>query len=414
MDDRDFGYKLSQIVGACKRWVLLTLVFIVIGTNTNCSGDFRAQEYLKISTSCGETKTLTKPELFELVEANHHKSEANPQIRCPGFFAVIDGSDSKNAFEKTRFINNNCNREFPSEREPEIPPPSLSKDEWIAKLIDQVDGGHIDQWVDLMSDGSLWPTRYHRSSTNNEVGQWIVNEFKKLMPASRTDIVVRLVDHENTPQKSVEVIIPGSGVSDKYIVLGGHLDSIHQTNSGGNPDARAPGADDNASGIAILLETFRVLMTSEFRPQKTLVFYGYAAEEIGLVGSQEIARSYSNEGKQVVGVMQIDMAMYSSSGSSKIRFVSDYTSKNLTELAQGLAQDYLGLEVELMKCGYGCSDHASWNKYSFPSFMPAEDEMGASVSRIHSASDMNDSKMNPSYAAKFSQLALAFVVSMDE
>ena len=155
-------------------------------------------------------------------------------------------------------------------------------------------------------------------------------------------------------------------------------------------------------------------MVQDFKPKKTVVFYGYAAEEIGLVGSQEIAKSYSTEGKKVSGVMQIDMAMFTTGDTSKIRLISDYTSQNLTQLAQELAEDFLEMEVSLVRCGYACSDHASWTKYSFPSFMPAEEQMGSSVSRIHSTSDINDGNLNAAYSAKFSQLALAFIVSVDE
>ena len=263
-----------------------------------------------------------------------------------------------------------------------------------------------------MSDGSQWPTRYHGSSYANTVSSWIANEFSELA-GDRQDVTVQLVSHSNTQQNSVEVIIQGSDSSnEEYIILGGHLDSIHKQTSNLNPNSRSPGADDNASGIGTLLEVFRVLMATHYVPKKTLVFYGYAAEEIGLVGSQEIAAAYANAEKKVKGVMQIDMAMYSSANPNSIQFVTDYTSANLTQLATTLSENYLDMSVSTMRCGYACSDHASWTKYNYPSFMPAEHQVDSSISRIHTTNDIVDSKLDATYAAKFSQLALAFIVAM--
>jgi leucyl aminopeptidase len=64
----------------------------------------------------------------------------------------------------------------------------------------------------------------------------------------------------------------------------------------GGASAKAPGADDNASGIATITETIRVLMSNGFQPKKTLKFMAYAAEEVGLLGSKEIANDFKKKG----------------------------------------------------------------------------------------------------------------------
>lgn len=351
---------------------------------------------------------------------HNHKPSAATMVKCPGFFAVLDDvpKESPAGLQKLSADLNNCNKEFPPNHEPSIPNNTQTKDEKIRDIITKPVGSNIANWVTAMSDGSNWPTRYHNSSYANTVSQWIAGEFEKLAgdraTAANADVHIRLVDHRNTNQKSVEVRIDGTEASNdpEFVILGGHLDSIHSQTSRFNPDSRSPGADDNASGISILLETFRVLMAEDYRPKKPIVFYGYAAEEIGLVGSQEIANSYRNDNKTVLGVMQIDMAMYSTTNTNTIRLLRDYTSNNLTNLAQGLAEDYIGLTVESMTCGYACSDHASWSQVNYPAFMPAEDQFRDSAGRIHTSNDLVDGEMSGEYAKKFSQLALAYIISL--
>ncbi len=88
--------------------------------------------------------------------------------------------------------------------------------------------------------------------------------------------------------------------SDEVLIFGGHIDST----APGMPTGRAPGADDDASGSAVVLEMFRILTSSGFVPAKTIEFHGYAAEEVGLRGSQEIAAAYRAAGKSVIGMVR--------------------------------------------------------------------------------------------------------------
>jgi leucyl aminopeptidase len=65
--------------------------------------------------------------------------------------------------------------------------------------------------------------------------------------------------------------------------------------------------DDDASGLACVLEIFRVLMESSYRPKRTVQFMAYAAEEAGLLGSKDIARAYHRQGVNVVAMLQMEM-----------------------------------------------------------------------------------------------------------
>ena len=68
-------------------------------------------------------------------------------------------------------------------------------------------------------------------------------------------------------------------------MLGAHQDSVN----GARATGRAPGADDDASGVASLSEVIRVALANDYRPLRTVKFMAYAAEEVGLRGSADIA-----------------------------------------------------------------------------------------------------------------------------
>ena len=205
--------------------------------------------------------------------------------------------------------------------------------------------------------------------------------------------------------------IPGTSLADEVVVLGGHLDSIAA--GSGNPDFLAPGADDNASGIAVLSEVIRVAMSAGFFPQRTVQFMGYAAEEVGLVGSQDIAADYAAAGTDVVAVLQLDMTDYFGSVED-MAFLSDYTDATLTGFLGELVDTY---QPELLwtttACGYGCSDHASWHLQGFPASMSFEARFGQHNPAIHTTSDtLATLGNNVDHAYKFARLALAFMVEI--
>lgn len=83
------------------------------------------------------------------------------------------------------------------------------------------------------------------------------------------------------------------------------MDSI---NLNSPASGRAPGSDDDGTGTVNLLEAFRVLLAGGFRPTDPVEFHWYAAEEVGLVGSQAVATNYKNAGVKVKAFMQLDMS----------------------------------------------------------------------------------------------------------
>lgn len=375
----------------------------------------RVFDEISISTACGSSQKVSQDEMFELIHEAHDRN-SDQRIRCPGFFAELDESGVGNLGIRQKQLSqaNSCNINGPLNDKATLGESKSTRgqDDLIRELVAKTDSQKIMQNMIVLSDGTLGPTRYHASSNPRRTPQWIMEQFQK-MANGRTDIHIRLVEHKRTAQPSVEAIIEGVGPDkDKFVIVGGHEDSINGSSSHAFVDSSAPGADDNASGVATVLETFRVLAESGIKPNASIAFYTYAAEEIGLVGSQEIARSYADAGKEVLGVVQIDMSAYSSGPVDEFTFVTDFTSSTLTATAANIAIKYLGMKVSYDTCGYACSDHASWTRYNFRSILPAEKEVWASAKRIHTVRDKVDSLVKPTYAEKFSKLCIALALTL--
>ena len=142
------------------------------------------------------------------------------------------------------------------------------------------------------------------------------------------------------------------------MIVGAHQDSVGSTSAG-----RSPGADDNGSGTVTILEAFRILAESKFKPKNTLEFHWYAGEEGGLLGSAGIFANYKSSAKTVLAFLNQDMTGYSPAGKPVV--YTDYTNAALTTYLRLIVTQYTGIVPLTSTCGYGCSDHASGTSNGF-------------------------------------------------
>jgi leucyl aminopeptidase len=249
-----------------------------------------------------------------------------------------------------------------------------------------------------------WTTRRYNVQTGADAANWLKTQWTN-MAVGRTDISVALFTHTWT-QPSVIATITGTTLPNEVVVLGGHLDSINQSSSTG----AAPGADDDASGVASITEAFRVAIANGYKPARTVKFMAYAGEEVGLYGSAAIANSFQSSGVNVVGVMQLDMTNYKGSAYD-FGMVTDNTNATLNSFTTSLMSTYLpGTTYTNITCGYACSDHASWNSAGYPATMPFEATMTTDNPQIHTSGDtLTYTGGTATNSVKFAKLAVAFL-----
>ncbi|WP_447586493.1 M20/M25/M40 family metallo-hydrolase [Pseudoxanthomonas mexicana] len=281
----------------------------------------------------------------------------------------------------------------------------------------------VGRWLPQVQEQRLYDTinhlsryrnRYYASSHGRTSAEWIRDHWQS-MAAGRSDVTTELFTACSTcsTQPSVILTIRGWDLPDEVVVLGAHLDSING-NTRNDPNQLAPGADDDASGIATLIETLRIALADGWQPRRTVKFMGYAAEEVGLRGSNAIAQSFRAGGVNVVSVLQVDMTNYKSGAVTDMKLISDYSNTDLKNFFVTLFDTYLapmGLTRSNTACGYACSDHASWTNAGYPAAMMFEaGDPGGSFPYIHTPYDtlatMGESAQ---HSVKFTQFALAYL-----
>jgi leucyl aminopeptidase len=277
----------------------------------------------------------------------------------------------------------------------------------VTPLLSQMQASNIGQTI---IDLSSFVNRYYTTTGGVNGSNWIKNKWQTLA-TGHSNVTVEQFTHAGWPQKSVILTMQGSDNASEVVILGGHEDSINL--SGNTETTVAPGADDDASGIASLTEAIRVMLASNYQPRRTIKFIAYAAEEVGLKGSSEIANKFKADGVNVVGVMQLDMTNYK--GSAKdIYLFTDYTNAAQNAFVSNLITTYQPtLTVGTDSCGYGCSDHASWHAQGYPTSMPFETTMSESNPKIHGVGDTYAfTGSQATHALKFGRLATSFAVEL--
>lgn len=284
---------------------------------------------------------------------------------------------------------------------------TIDQDALVNQCLGLVNPENIEETIlDLVAYG----TRFHTKPQAEQAVLDMKTKWEALVAAAgRTDISFRIVNHVNTPMPSLIMTIQGSESPDEYVIVGGHIDSITwNTND-------APGADDNASGIASITEMIRVLLDVNYKPLRTVEFMAYAAEEIGLVGSDEIAQEYYNDDKNVIAYVQFDMTNYNGSVNDIYIIEDQYTSNELNLYLIELLEHYNSTGTHALTygssaCNYGCSDHASWKERGYLASFPFEASFNDSNPFIHTPNDEYNVSGSSDHAAKFTKLGLEFII----
>lgn len=260
-------------------------------------------------------------------------------------------------------------------------------------------------WNDLDTLTSF-PNRAPNSATGMKAAEWFKNQAEGLaLSAKRSDIKVEFIKTGNFyKQPSVVVTIPGTDPSLDGVLVGGHFDTLA---------GDMPGADDDGTGAVTVLETMRTILTSGTSFKRTLYFAWYSAEEQGLVGSKFVARYFKEKKIPLVGALQLDMTGYQAKPENKIYIVDDYVDASLSKFVSDLAVNYAKVEVAHTKCGYACSDHASWTANGYRSAMPFETQFGKDSPYIHTK---NDTMTNVSleHMNRFAIIGISFAGELAE
>jgi hypothetical protein len=207
---------------------------------------------------------------------------------------------------------------------------------------------------------------------------------------------------------NVIAIQQGTEYPDEYIVCGCHFDSFAYQSSQGEP-----GADDNATGTAGILETARILSQHKFK--RSIIYCSFTAEECGLDGSARYALQCKNEGMNIIGYFNIDMSGYLQSGSDiHIDLIHPTSATPLANYYKNITTIYFpGLPVtSYPNLPGGDSDHTSFNQNGYMGIFPFEDSNNHSP-YIHTPNDKIGPSVNtPEQVKIFTQANVASIATL--
>jgi leucyl aminopeptidase len=289
----------------------------------------------------------------------------------------------------------------------------LSQDATVKEVLAEAS---VDKLRQTVAHLVTYNNRYYLSETGRASILWYAQQFKDIAAAARRDDV-EVVLQEHRPitdpraQPTLIVRIKGQGpLASERIIVGTPGDCINSTTGMRTINDPCPGADDNASGMAVVLESYRVLIAKGIKPARTLEFMAYAGEELGLIGAHYVAESYKVHNVDVAAVLQLEGTM-GPGIDPKIALVSDYTHKDVSEFLGRIIQKHLDVPFVMSACNYGCSDHAAWRIRNFPVGFPFSEIIGNDNPRAHTPNDTIDT-VSFVHGMRFTRITLAFLIEL--
>jgi hypothetical protein len=201
-------------------------------------------------------------------------------------------------------------------------------DNEISAMVASVDGQRMHADVRRLAE---FGTRHSLSDTKSEtrgIGaatRWLKKRFEEIAPAAKGRLEVRLHDYvapkgqripKPWPMQNVIATLRGTatGPAARAIVISGHLDS--RATDVMNATIDAPGANDDASGVSVVLEACRALAPYSF--EATVVFAAVTGEEQGLFGSSALVQKLNADGLRVEAMLTNDIVGASRSASGRV------------------------------------------------------------------------------------------------
>jgi hypothetical protein len=194
---------------------------------------------------------------------------------------------------------------------------SSQTDARIYDIINAISSERIEKDIRTLANFGTRNTFSDTVSTTRGIGaarRWIKSEFDKISKDCKNCLTVSYQkdyvttnDGERIPKDTwivnVVAIQKGTKYSNRYIIMTGDIDSRNSDTMDFTTDA--PGANDNATGMAGTIEAARVL--SKYQFENSIIYLGLAGEEQGLFGGKGFAEFAKKNNWEIIGVFNNDM-----------------------------------------------------------------------------------------------------------
>ncbi|KAK9895213.1 Zn-dependent exopeptidase [Cystobasidium minutum MCA 4210] len=278
----------------------------------------------------------------------------------------------------------------------------------VDAILQDVDPDVIEKDVRHLTgeDGqSVWTTRHSFTEGGQKAGEWIKHSVEQEASGN-----CQYFHHEEGFNPNVICSFEGTEHPDELVILGAHYDS-----RGTFGYVRAPGGDDDASGVSALLSLARLFKSFNVQLKRTVVLAFFSGEEQGLLGSKAYARSLKDGDKKVRFMLQADMLGYHASGEPMQLALPDrFDTIQARWLVGNLSMTYVP-ELQVGTTPACCSDHQSFDEQGFVSTWVFERNGPIADPKYHNSEDLSD---RPGYDFKqissIAKVMLATVLNVAE
>ncbi|MCC7433163.1 MAG: M28 family metallopeptidase [Methanoregulaceae archaeon] len=291
----------------------------------------------------------------------------------------------------------------------------------IPDLTQQVSPDRLRQVVQKLSS---YNTRNTLSETLKEAAAWLAEEYRKIEGVEAELMEYTLPRGRRVPEdrKVLQVVATTKGTTDHWVGVGGHLDSLNLSVDAAT--GFAPGANDDASGVALALEMARAI--APLKLAHNGVYVGFTGEEQGLHGARALAKRFKSEARALDAFLNNDTVGSSSNKAGqkddgRVRVFSDEStvenpntgSRDLARFIEWITRDRVekfGIKLVFRKDRFGRGgDHTPFHEegYSAVRFIEVHEE----YSRQHTPDDLIE-HMDFNYLANVARMNLLAMASL--
>ena len=266
----------------------------------------------------------------------------------------------------------------------------------IPDMVAQVSPERLRSDIQALQD---FKTRYASTPQCEAAGAFILQRFRALGLDAEFDPFTFAAIHQS---RNVLAVIPGSVDPGRMVLACAHYDSTSS-----NRLVAAPGADDNASGTAAILELARILGESKF--DFSIGLLCVSAEEWGLYGSAHYARQARQQDAGLIAVVNLDMIAYPGAQQRELDVIGNRDSEWLADRFIAAGQPFVGLRLDkVIDPSLTWSDHSSFWDQGYAALCGIEDSNNPFY---HRPSDTLDT-LDLGFAAEVVRASLATVAEL--
>ena len=261
-------------------------------------------------------------------------------------------------------------------------PVVTEEDPRIREMLNQVNMDSLEATVQHLQD---YGSRIWNSNNAFAASDWIASRMEALgLEVEQQPFNANTWMGSGAAAPNVIGIQRGTLYPDTYVVCGSHFDSFsYEAMMGGGT---APGADDNATGVASVLESARIMTQYEF--EYSIIYCAYGCEEMGLYGSEAYASRCQQQGMDIIGYFNNDMNGYLYGDQIHIDCIYPNSVEPIGTYYMNVGEVYYPeLPIRHVNFNQGDSDHTSFNNHGYMGIYPFEDYQNYSP-YIHTPNDV--------------------------